>query len=136
MTHSQTIHILSILIVVASGAVSRTVQFNNIILDKYLGDALYAILFYLIFKLLLPKKTITQISLYSLLAVLSIELFQLTGIPLWLRQSDNKLAFYLSIALGTKYSFLDVIAYLIGLISVAFIDSAVHNIINKQTTQK
>lgn len=121
---------LVIIFVIILGVVSRTIQFNHIILDKYLGDALYAVLFYLIFKLLLPKKKILHLSL-CLITVLAIEAFQLTGIPLHLRQSGNQLAYYLSIALGTKFSYLDIVAYMVGIVSVACIDDVISGVKSK-----
>ena len=122
---------LVIIFVIVLGIISRTIQFNHIILDKYLGDALYAVLFYLIFKLLLPKKKILHLSLYSLITILAIEAFQLTGIPLELRQSGNQLAYYLSIALGTKFSYLDIVAYMVGIVSVACIDGVISGVKSK-----
>lgn len=122
---------LVIIFVIILGVVSRTIQFNHIILDKYLGDALYAVLFYLIFKLLLPKKNTFHLSLYSLITVLAIEAFQLTGIPLELRQSGNQFAYYLSIALGTKFSYLDIVAYMVGIVSVACIDDVISGVKSK-----
>ena len=130
MKHPQLNLILYIFSVICIGIVSRTVDFEQIILDKYLGDALYAILFYLIFKLLLPKKTVLQLSFYSLISVIAIEAFQLTGIPLELRQSGNTFAFYLSIALGTKFSHLDIAAYVVGITSAACIDGIIYKASN------
>lgn len=46
----QTLFIIFFIIII--GILSRTINFNNIWIDKYLGDLLYAIMFYYIFKLL------------------------------------------------------------------------------------
>lgn len=70
----------------------------------------------------MPKRTITTIALSSLAAVILIEVFQLTGIPSKLRQSGNTIAYYSSVALGTKFGFLDLLSYTIGIILVAIFE--------------
>ena len=57
--------------------------------------------------------------------MVSIELFQLTGIPLKLRREESVLARSASILLGTEFSWLDLLAYLAGIAMIVTVDLAV-----------
>ena len=52
-----------------------------------------------------------------------IEVLQLTGIPLAMRQSANKIAYYISIALGTKFSLSDIVAYVVGIVFITGVET-------------
>ncbi|MEM7133122.1 MAG: DUF2809 domain-containing protein [Chloroflexota bacterium] len=108
------IYILLVPIVVAIGVVSRAVDFGSIFIDKYLGDALYAILLYLGFSILWSRSPIGWRGWGALIVVFAIECFQLTGIPRNLSQSNSLPLRILAIGLGTHFSWLDVAAYVVG----------------------
>mgnify|MGYP000034909894 CR=1 FL=1 len=106
------------IIVIAIGVLSRVVQTGNILFDSYLGDALYAALLYLILRIGWPQRAARDHANWAMVLVFAIELFQLTGIPLALRQSDNALLVALSIALGTTFGLNDVVAYGVGILAI------------------
>jgi hypothetical protein len=54
--------------------------------------------------------------------VLIVETFQLTGIPLQFRLSGNLALKLLSIALGTRFGWWDIVAYLAGISGVYLVD--------------
>ena len=114
--------LLALLAVIAVGAASRLIYFNSILIDKYLGDALYAVMFYLFLSLLWPQGTPVRKAVLVLLAVIVIELFQLTAIPLAMRRSDNLGLQALSVMLGTKFSWWDMAAYVVGVAGIYAID--------------
>ena len=109
--------------VILLGIASRKFPLGFELWDKYLGDALYAILLYLCITFLVPKKSILWRGVVSMIAVATIETFQLTGIPSQLYQSGNAILRFLAIALGTHFSWLDMIAYAIGIAAIMAIES-------------
>ena len=113
------------LLVFGLGILSRRQQIGNIYWDKYLGDALYAVMFYLCLAIIWPSKTILLRILATSVFVICIECFQLTGIPLQLRESGNTLAKVVSIVLGTKFGWPDMIAYFVGIGAIAAADQAI-----------
>lgn len=111
--------------VIALGVGSRRLEFESPLLNKYLGDALYAVMFYLFLSLIWERgRPLLKAALVWLLMV-SIELFQLTGIPLKLRREESVLARSASILLGTEFSWLDLLAYLAGIAMIVTVDLAV-----------
>jgi hypothetical protein len=78
-----------LVIVVLVGAGSRLVHTGFLLVDKYLGDALYAAVFYLLLALVWPTGMPWRRVLVVCAVLLSIELFQLTYIPARLYWSGN-----------------------------------------------
>lgn len=111
-------------VVFVVGVLSRKQQVGNPILDKYLGDALYAVLFYLCLAVVWPNTSLPVRIVATSLFVICIELFQLTGIPLAMRQSDSKVSKLISIVLGTKFGWADMLAYFAGIAAIAGADLA------------
>ncbi|MBK9317352.1 MAG: DUF2809 domain-containing protein [Acidobacteria bacterium] len=106
----------------ALGVISRFVRFENAIFDKYLGDALYAILFYLLISILVSDlRAIIKATIVFILMV-TFELFQLTRIPMALSQNENVLARFAAMLLGTVFSWVDIVAYLVGIVIAASVD--------------
>lgn len=110
------------LLVVVLGIVSRTFPLGFSLWDKYLGDALYAVLIYLGLTFLFPDRSIKWRAWTSMISVSAIEAFQLTGIPSQLYQSENTPLRLIAIALGTHFSWLDVLAYAAGIATTAFLE--------------
>jgi hypothetical protein len=111
---------LALVIIVGIG--SRLFHTGFFLFDKYLGDALYAVMVYLLVSILWgegspPKKAILTVALMS-----GIEAFQLTLIPLQFRLSDHTILKVISILLGTTFSWLDLIAYLAGISAIYIVD--------------
>lgn len=121
-------YLIAATIVILLGVLSRLMPIGNILFDKYLGDALYAALLYLLLRIVWPRVVKSRImkphsakrshAIWAMLLVFAIELFQLTGIPLTLRQSGTPLFVVISIALGTTFSWLDVVAYVVGVFGI------------------
>lgn len=108
-----------LIITIIIGIISRVIPFHNIILNKYIGDSLYAIaLFYfliLIFNYSRKKSLIATVFLVSF-----IELFQITHIPLYLANHNNMILRIVAIFIGTNFSIYDLLAYYIGLIIIYY----------------
>jgi hypothetical protein len=109
---------LLIIVVVLVGGASRLYQTGSILLDKYLGDGLYAVLFYLLLSLFWERGSPTQKAGVTSIAMVAIETFQLTGFPLQLRLSGNFILKAISIILGTSFSWLDLVAYAVGIAGI------------------
>ncbi|MDX2029704.1 MAG: DUF2809 domain-containing protein [Blastocatellia bacterium] len=93
-------------------------------MNKYLGDALYAVMFYLFLSLMWESgRPVAKAGLVGLLMV-SIELFQLTGIPLTLSRSDSVVLRYVAVLLGTAFSWRDILAYGVGIIAIVSYEKA------------
>lgn len=113
---------ITIGVVIAIGIASRICHTGSIWIDNYLGDALYAILFYLVLSLLWPSPTPTRKALITLVAMVIIETFQLTGFAWQMRHSDNVLLKAISIVLGTHFGAMDLVAYGVGIASIWGVD--------------
>ena len=111
-----------LVLVIIVGIGSRLFHTGFLLFDKYLGDALYAVMVYLFVTILWgegspPKKAILMIALMT-----GIETFQLTLIPLQFRASDHTILKVISILLGTTFSWLDLIAYLVGIAAIYIVE--------------
>ena len=111
-----------IVITIVIGTLSRVFETQNILFDKYLGDMLYAVLIYLLLSFVRTSATPLTKLLLSTIVMLSIEAFQLTGIPLRFRLSESAVLQVIATALGTKFALLDIIAYLAGIVVVYLLD--------------
>jgi len=109
-------YLFAAIITIVIGIVSRVVQTEILIFDKYLGDALYAVLIYLIFRITFPWHPIHIHAIIAIVLAIAIELFQITGVPASMRVSDNPVLKLASIVLGTKFAILDIVAYAIGVL--------------------
>jgi hypothetical protein len=108
--------------VILTGLGSRLVHSGLLLLDKYLGDALYAVMAYLLLALWRPGTEPLRRGVMALAVMTALELFQLTGVPLAMVQSGNlglKLAGRL---LGTTFGWLDLGAYLVGIGAVSLVE--------------
>src|SRR6185295_1517824 len=87
-----------------------------ILWDKYLGDVVYAVVFYLGICLILGYRFLSWKIGITAVYVTSIELFQLTAIPSRLNHSAYLLVKLLAyVVLGSTFSWLDLLAYAIGI---------------------
>jgi len=105
--------------IVAVGILSRVVRTGFAVLDKYLGDALYAAMVYEILRLLLRPRALAA---WALAVMVAIELFQLTRIPAQLVASDHLAVRICGRLLGTQFGFLDLAAYAVGIGSLYLLD--------------
>jgi hypothetical protein len=110
--------------IVAAGLLSRATHTGFLLLDKYLGDALYAAMIYVLLRL---TGRVTRVALWSAVILLAIECFQLTGVAAGLSRSPHLPFRLLARALGTHFSPLDLLAYAAGLAPFAIFDRAAHS---------
>jgi hypothetical protein len=107
--------------IVGAGILSRAMQTGFRVFDKYLGDALYAAMIYVLLRL---SGRIARVALWAAVAMTAIELFQLTGIPAAMFRSGYLAARVCARLLGTEFSVLDLLAYAVGIVCIAAIDRA------------
>jgi hypothetical protein len=122
VTKRSTMLVLSMAIVLIVGISSRIFYTGFPIIDKYLGDALYAVLFYLILSLFWGKGTPLKKASLICGVMFAIEIFQLTLIPLKFRTSPNMILKAISIFLGTQFGWLDIVAYIVGILGIYLFD--------------
>jgi len=107
--------------VIALGILSRVVHTGLVILDKYLGDALYAAMVYSILRIL--SRT-AAVAVPAMMIMTVIELFQLTAMPASLLASDYLVVRICARLMGTEFSFLDLLAYGVGIGCIYLADSS------------
>ena len=109
--------------IIALGIASRTFHTGWIVFDKYLGDALYAAMVYVLFSRVAQTSPIRN-AIVSMAAMTALELFQLTMIPARLLNSSNFAVRIVARLLGTEFSSFDLIAYSVGIVGIALIEIA------------
>lgn len=112
---------LSLCAIIAAGIGSRLAHTGVLLLDKYLGDALYAAMFYVILR---ACRKPTPAALWAMLAMTVIECFQLTGIPAHLFSTGHPIIRLVARLLGTGFSLLDLLAYVAGIACLWAVESA------------
>jgi hypothetical protein len=111
--------VFCILGIIATGIVSRVIHTGLAVVDKYLGDALYAAMVYGILRLL---SRAAPSAMYSMFVMTAIELFQLTMIPAHMLSSEHLLTRICARLIGVEFSFLDLLAYGVGIGCIYFVD--------------
>src|SRR4051812_28564546 len=86
--------------IVIAGLLSRIAHTGVLVLDKYLGDALYAAMVYTLLRL---TGRITHVAVWAAVAMLSIELFQLTQVPAGMLRSEYQLVRACARLIGTEF---------------------------------
>ena len=121
-THREIVLTGSIVTTLLIGIGSRIVHTGFPVWDKYLGDALYAVLLYLLLSLFWGQgRPLKKAAICSILMLL-IETFQLSHIPLQFWYSANPGLRALSVVLGTHFSWLDIVAYFVGILGIYLVD--------------
>lgn len=105
------------------GVLSRIVHSGFVIVDKYLGDALYAAMVYVILRLLW-RATAVAVGMSAMIAMTFVELFQLTMIPAHMLASGHPISRIWARLMGTEFSFLDLLAYAVGIACICLADSS------------
>jgi len=108
--------------IIAAGIASRVFHTGLLLLDKYLGDALYAAMVYAIIRIFwkAPARTI---AVTAMLAMTVIELFQLTKIAAHLLSSQHLIVRICARLMGTEFSFVDLFTYAVGIACMFLADS-------------
>lgn len=99
-------------VIISVGVLSRMVHTGFRLFDKYLGDALYAAMVYVLFRL---TGRITHVTVWAAVTMTAIEFFQLTRVPAGMLRSEYPVVRACARLLGTEFSFLDLFAYAIGI---------------------
>jgi hypothetical protein len=111
---------LYLVAIIAIGILSRVVHTGSTLIDKYLGDALYAAMVYVILRLRwMPPAA----ALSSMIVMTAIEFFQLTMIPAHFLASPHLIVRIFARLMGTEFSLLDLLAYAVGITGVYLMDS-------------
>ena len=107
--------------IVAAGILSRVFHTGLVIFDKYLGDALYAAMVYVILRLVWRT---AAVAVWAMVIMTVIELFQLTMIPAHMLASGHSIVRLCARLMGTEFSFLDLLAYGAGIGCIYLVDSS------------
>jgi Protein of unknown function (DUF2809) len=105
---------------IALGIFSRVVHTGLAVFDKYLGDALYASMVYGFLRLL-SRPAVSAVC--AMVVMTALELFQLTMIPAHLLASEHWATRMSARLLGVEFSFLDLLAYGVGIGCIYLLDS-------------
>ena len=106
---------------VVAGIASRLAHTGNSLLDKYLGDALYACTLYVLVSLFW-RAAVFQRATLAMALVTAIELFQITGIPAAMYAHGNTGVRLMARLIGTEFSFRDIVAYAVGIAAIGILD--------------
>jgi hypothetical protein len=109
--------------IIALGILSRVVHTGLVVFDKYLGDALYAAMVYAMLRLLWTASAVA-VAGSAMVVMTVIELFQLTGIPAHMLASEHVVAHICARLMGTEFSFLDLLAYGVGIECIYLVDTS------------
>jgi hypothetical protein len=107
--------------IIALGILSRVVHTGFVVFDKYLGDALYAMMVYGILRLSLRAGAA---AVWAMVVMTAIELFQLTMIPAHMLGSEHWMTRMCARLMGVEFSFVDLLAYGVGIGFIYFVDSS------------
>ncbi len=110
-----------LVVIISVGIMSRTAHTGWIILDKYLGDALYAAMVYVLLSLFWQVAPMRK-AIAAMFLMTALELFQLTRIPANLYTNNNVILKTIARLLGTEFSIQDLLAYGTGIITIAWIE--------------
>ena len=110
-------------LVATIGVISRVVHVGALVWDKYLGDAVYAAVFYLVLSLMWREGSVAAKAILATVYVVSVEIFQLTRIPAHLNQSANlAVRVFAYVVLGSAFGWWDILAYGVGIGGIALVD--------------
>ncbi len=108
--------------VIITGLGSRMIHSGILLVDKYLGDALYAVMVYLLFTFAWRSASPLRRAVAAAVIMTALETFQLTLIPLEMTKSGDIALRIAGRLLGTTFSWLDLTAYFVGIVAALFAD--------------
>lgn len=109
-------YLLCVAAVIAIGLVSRKIPF----IPLWIGDELWAIMIYLLMRLIFTYASIAKIAAWSLTFCFAIEISQLYQAP-WINHIRSTLIGHLILGQGFLWS--DLIAYTGGILTIAVVES-------------
>jgi hypothetical protein len=107
--------------IVAVGILSRVFHTGFVVLDKYLGDALYAVMVYAMLRLV---RRGGAVAIPAMAVMTAIELFQLTMIPAHMLHSPHLFTRLCARLIGAEFSFRDLLAYAVGISIIWLFDAS------------
>ena len=116
--------VLCLVGIITVGILSRVVHTGQVVVDKYLGDALYAAMVYAILRLFWRAATPARVAVSAMAIMSAIELFQLTMIPAHLLANEHVMVRIGARLMGTEFSFLDLLTYAVGIACIYLADSS------------
>ena len=116
--------VLCLVGIITVGILSRVVHTGLVVVDKYLGDALYAAMVYTILRLSWRAAAPARLAASAMAVMTVIELFQLTMIPAHLLANEHVMVRICAHLIGTEFSFLDLLAYAVGIACIYLADSS------------
>ncbi len=108
-------YLLCVAAVIAAGLVSRKIP----AIPLWVGDALWAVMIYLMMRVVFVHATILKIALWSLAFCFAIEISQLYQAP-WINNIRSTLIGHL--ILGQSFLWSDLVAYTGGILTVATVE--------------
>jgi len=116
--------VLCLVGIITVGILSRVGHTGLVVVDKYLGDALYAAMVYTILRLSWRAAAPARLAASAMAVMTVIELFQLTMIPAHLLANEHVMVRICAHLIGTEFSFLDLLAYAVGIACIYLADSS------------
>ena len=116
--------VLCLVGIITVGILSRVVQTGLVVVDKYLGDALYAAMVYTILRLFWRAAVPARLAVTAMAVMTAIELFQLTMIPAHLLANEHVMVRICARLMGTEFSVLDLLTYAVGIACIYLADSS------------
>ncbi len=117
-------YLLCVAMVIVAGLVSRKTP----AIPLWMGDALWAVMIYLLMRIVFIHTPILKIALYSLAFCFAIEISQLYQAP-WINHIRSTLIGHLILGQGFLWS--DLVAYTGGVLTVAITESIFSNKANR-----
>jgi hypothetical protein len=112
--------VLCTLGIIAAGILSRVGRTGFVVVDKYLGDALYAAMVYALLRQVGRARAAAG---GAVVVMTGMELFQLTGIPAGMLGSKSWVVWGCARLLGVQFGWLDLLAYGVGIGGIFFADA-------------
>jgi Protein of unknown function (DUF2809) len=116
--------VLCLVGIITLGILSRVVHTGLVVVDKYLGDTLYAAMVYTILRLCWRAAAPARLAASAMAVMTVIELFQLTMIPAHLLANEHVMVRICARLMGTEFSFLDLLTYAVGIACIYLADSS------------
>jgi hypothetical protein len=112
--------------IIVFGILSRAVHTGFVLWDKYLGDALYAAMVYVILRMVSRSRGL-RLAAMAMAIMTALELFQLTLIPAHMLSSTHAIVRICARLLGTEFSFRDLAAYAVGMACCCIVTACIVN---------
>lgn len=89
------------------------------VVSDFVGDALYAVLVYLVVSIVVVRRPARQVAVAAILLCVAVEVFQLTGVPSSLAEHFAPVRYLL----GTTFNALDLVAYVVGVLAATAVST-------------